>query len=200
MPALAEQSLPEQLAAMMKIILKYRKYRRAGKPDYVAVAEWVMDSLDCEQQHLLWHRFCTATSALLAVEMKASRPEQLPDDTIWTAGTHRFAAAHAGPSVLRWLLAQQGMPREYTKVHADCSYARMLLPAHGHKWQIPADLAGHLKAAERRRLAWYWAARQKRCEAGAQNNVGRLPSELLNRIAWEADSDFSWNFFKSGWS
>ena len=180
-----------------EVILNYWK-DRAGKPDYVAVAEWVMDSLDCEQQHFLWNHLCTAQNGLLAVEMKASRPGQYPDDPIWTAATHKFAAAHAVPSVLRYLVGQQGMPQEYTEVHADCSDARMLLLVHGHEWRIPAEVAGHLEAVERRRLAWYWAARQKRCRAGTRNNICRLPSELLKKIAWEADIDFSWSLFESG--
>ena len=164
----------------------------------MAVAEWLLGHLGSRQQHMAWHELCKADDLLLVVEMKANRPEQYPDGVTWTAATHRFAGAYASPSVLRYLLGQRGTAEEYIRVHPDCSNARMLLLVHGHAWQIPAGLAPQVEAAEDRRLAWYWACRQHQRQGEMGNCLSTLPSELIKRIAWEADIDFSWTLFKSG--
>lgn len=166
----------------------------SGRANFLAVAEWLMgldeagpDLLSCVHQALE-----RPEDALLLVEMQANRPESQPT-IFWSAATHSFAAAHTDLSVLRWLLRQQGLAPDFTTVHPDCSSARMLLLVHGHGWQVPAALAERFGAVEKRLLALIWAARQDHQKAGNAACLGRLPPELIKKIACIAGIDFSWS-------
>ena len=66
-----------------------------------------------------------------------------------------------------------------------------------HGWQLPAELAERPEAAEKRRLALHWAARQQGQKMGSMAGLGPLLHELLKKIAWEADIDFSWSLSDS---
>ena len=186
--------LPHQ-NSRSKAQLRYWR-SRSGRPDFLATAEWPMGLLEAGPQAI--HDLGDpglAEGALLLVEMQANRSESNPT-VFWPAATHSFAAAHAAPSVLRWLLQQQAPAQAYTTVHPDCSSARMLL-VHGHGWQLPAVLADRLEAAEERRLAPHFAAKRLHQKAGSTAGLGHLPHELIKKIACEADIDFSWSFADS---
>ena len=75
--------------------------------------------------------------------------------------------------------------------NGECSDARLLLLVHGHRWQVPAELAERLEAAEKGRLAWYWAVKHQQPEAGSTTCLSSLPLESIKIIAWKAGIDFS---------
>ena len=180
--------------------LRYWK-DRPGSPEFLLMAEWLLDFVGGIMPTDYLDANWPAGNALLLVEMQAISPKCDPA-VCWSAATHSFAAAHAAPFALRWLLRQQGLAHEYTTVHLDCSSARMLLLVHGHGWHLPAQQEEQLEIAEKRRLAFYAAVRQQQQRQQQQQVkctacLGTLPTELLKFIAWKADIDFSWSLCDS---
>ena len=164
-----------------------------ANPDHVAVAEWLMDHLSDSQKAQLRDELWQTEGSLLALEMKAHRPERYEPKITWTAANLSFAAAHVRLPALRWLLEQQDLAPEYMVVHKECSNGRLLLLVHGHGWRLPAQLQCLLDAAERRRATYYAIVKQHQSKASSAACLGNLPPDIIKAIACRADFDFSWS-------
>lgn len=160
--------------------------------NFVAVATWLMAHLSDAQKAGVWAELCQTERSLLAVEMKAHRPEQHAQEIKWSEAGHSFAAAHVRLPALRWLLKLQVLAPKYTHVHKDGKNGRALLLVHGHCWRLPAQLQGLLEAAEMWYVTYYAIAKQHQREAFGAACLGSLPPDIFGSIACEANLDFRW--------
>lgn len=164
-----------------------------AQPRFLEAAEWLirlpMTMSPQRKLELLLHG-AIKWKSFLPVQL-AARGIKLPIPP----ATRSLAAAHSSTTLLRWLVAQPSSPG-HTRVHGDCSDARLLLLVHGYHWNLPEALQDRLTAAEQRRLAFYSAAKQQgKCGRG-RTSLGQLPADLIKQIACDADIDFNWRLSK----
>ncbi len=176
----------------------YQRYWRGSpsKPDYMATAAWLLERLYGIVNQAGWqHLTRNFPDSLLFVYMRAHAPKCYSGRVAWAPATHSLAAAHAQLPVVKWLVAQQGLPRSYTTVHAKCPDARLLMLVHEHGWHIPEDLKGRLDAIERRRAAFYALYHRL---GPRQANLSELSDDSVRRAACQAGIDFSWEYSSQG--
>ncbi len=167
-----------------------------SRPDYMATAAWLLERLYCIENQAGWqHLSRSSPGSLLFVYMRAHAPECYSGRVAWAPETHSLAAAHAQLPVVKWLVAQQGLPRSYTTLHPKCPDARMLMLVHSHGWHVPENLKGRLDAVERRRAAFYASYHRL---GPRQASLCEPSYESIRRAACQAGIDFSWKFSPPG--